>query len=352
MASRSFSGFRSETEFDLREKDAAAIIWVAAFHCRDFDRAVIWFPPDVHRDVQPSISGSFARPSNAGLGSLDQLSLELLFEVCRQLDLLSLFKFRQVNLYARLVVNSLLEYKKTISYGLNPLCALLRTRLGSGVTLSDFYRVMRTKNCELCGHFGGFVFLPTWTRCCFDCLQQAPETRMETLDSIQKRLRLTPQEVLQIGSFQPLSGFYSMDESWHDPRFKLVSIQRAASVLQREATDEEQRQAQPRNSTFQYMASCALPFFDVGTGMIEHGISCAGCQLAVERIMNREERSRFTIPKYIVDYKGFLEHWEWYTTHKVFSHEGFLEHFKWCKEAQDLYTSSEKGTVEPAERPS
>ena len=259
--------------------------------------------------------------------------------MCLQLDVCSLFKFRQINLRAMQLVASLHEYQVTISHGLNPLCALLRTQLGLNVTLSDFYDVICTKNCALCSQFGGFVFLPTWVRCCFECLREASETRIETLASVKRRLRLTRQELSKVGSFRPLPGVYSLEECRHKLRARLVSIQRAILVSERGTVDKGQGQTRSLNvgliSKFRFMASCALPFFDIHTGIVEHGISCAGCQLAIERDI------------------GGARGKEWVSVarDKVYSPEGFLEHFKWCEQAQFLYDSSENGTIEPTERP-
>lgn len=331
--------YRSDTEFHFREEDAAAIIRSAAYHRRDFPLSVIWISPREHLGIRTSISTSFSRVSNVSLGNIDRLPLELLNEVCLHLDVLSVLKFRHINLRSRRIVDSLHEYQVAISHGLNALCALLRTKLAINVTLLDFYREICTKDCALCGEFGGFIFLPTWIRCCFECLKQAPETQMQTLASIQRRLRLKRQEILQFKSFPTLPGMYTMTESQYKSRVKIVSIKQAMTILERERAHQLLSETQKSNvelsNKFRFMASCALPYFNRCSGIVELGISCAGCQLALE--------------KDIIGSRG--ERWAYTMRDMVYSQEGFLEHFKWCEQAQLLWTSSEGGIVEPIERP-
>ncbi|KAK0635523.1 hypothetical protein B0T17DRAFT_46817 [Bombardia bombarda] len=161
-------GYRSATEYCFREEQADAIVRVAAYHRKDYDRSVIWFSPREHVDISQSIPTPFPRTSNTGLSSLDQLPLELLDDILLRLDMYSLFKFRQTNLRSRSMVGSLKQYQMVVLHGLNPFCVLLRTRFA--VSLADFYYALCTKDCTFCSEFGGFISLLTWDRCCFKCL--------------------------------------------------------------------------------------------------------------------------------------------------------------------------------------
>lgn len=308
-----------------------AILECVAYHCKDFDLSVIWFSPREHLSITNSISTPFSRVPDASLKHLDRLPMELLHQLCLQLDIFSLLKFRQVNLRSRQVVDSLHEYRITTLFGLTPLCAILRTKLAVNVTISDFYDILCTKDCSLCGGFAGFIFLPTWIRCCFKCLQQAPETQMQTLAFIRKQLSLSRQELLQLRAFQPLPGVYTMNETPYKSRIKIVSTQQAVSVLKREIVDTQQtlvsRSSDGPIARFNFMASCALPYLDRDSGLIEYGVSCAGCQLALEKRFWDAPRD------------------------EVYSKAGFLEHFKWCRQAQLLWLSSKDGTFDAGEKP-
>jgi hypothetical protein len=165
---------------------------------------VIWYSPSEHVDIRSSIATPFQRNFKAGLGSLDRLSPELLFDTLYRLDMHSLFKFRQTSLRSREMVDSLNQYQRVASHGQNLFCALLRTRLALDISLLDFHNALCIKACTFCGEFGGFIFLLTWKRCCIKCLVESPETQMRTLASVKKQFRMKKAESGQLILFTRL----------------------------------------------------------------------------------------------------------------------------------------------------
>lgn len=83
------------------------------------------------------------------------------------------------------------------------------------------------------------------------------------------------------------------------------------------------------------MGACALPYYDKKSGEIEHGISCPGCQLALEKSIIATR----------------TEDWAFEARDKVYARDGFLQHFKWCEQAQLLWKSSDEGNHMPTELP-
>ncbi|KAF4457608.1 cyclin f-box [Fusarium austroafricanum] len=302
-------GYRSATEYRFGEEQADAIVRTVSYHRIDYCLSVIWFSPGEHVDIRPSIATPFRRTSNVGLGSLDRLPLELLHDTLFRLDMHSLFKFRQTNLRSRQTIDSLRQYQMIASHGLNLFRALLRTRLAIDISLLDFYNALYIKNCSLCGEFGGFISLLTWKRCCFKCLQEAPETQVRTLAAVRKQFRLTKVELGQLKSFKTLPGTYSMEESVHQSRITIVSLHQA-SLVSRPQSRQAQSASSERNRKFNFMGSCALPYYDKLTGNVEHGMSCAGCQLALENdiISTRVEKRAFEARDKVYARDGFLEH--------------------------------------------
>ncbi|KAI1162318.1 hypothetical protein F5B18DRAFT_652795 [Nemania serpens] len=256
MAALMSQGYRSVAEYCFPEEQTDAIVRAIAYHRKDYCHSVIWFSPREHVGIRWSITTSFQRTANTGLGSLNQLPLELLH-----------------------------DYQIVVSHGLNLLCALLRTRLAIGVSLFDFYDALCTKDCTLCGEFGGFISLLTWNRCYFTCLQGALETQVRTLTAVKKQFHLTKAQLDQLRSFKSLPGICSMEESVHKSRITLVSVHQAILVSgqQPHALPEAQPVDSGRNQKFNFMGSCALPYYDRRTDRVEHGMSCAGCQLALEK---------------------------------------------------------------------
>jgi len=330
-------GYRSATEYRFGEEQTDAIVRTATYHRKDYCLSVIWFSPREHVDIRLSIATPFRRNSNVGLGSLDRLPLELLHDTLFHLDMHSLIKFRQTNLRSRQTVDSLKQYRMVVSHGLNLLCALLRTRLATVISLLDFYNALCTKACSLCGEFGGFISLLTWKRCCFKCLKEAPETQMQTLNSVRKQFHLTKAELDQMRSFKTLPGIYSMEESVYKSRIAIVSVHQNSLFCRRQpyALAQAQPANSERNQKLRFMGSCALPYYDKLTGKVEHGMSCAGCQLALE--------------KDIIGTRG--EKWAFEARDKVYAQDGFLEHFRWCEQAQLLWRSSDEGNSRPPELP-
>ncbi|KAI3324270.1 hypothetical protein HD806DRAFT_63895 [Xylariaceae sp. AK1471] len=330
-------GYRSTTEYHFREEQTDAIVGATAYHRKDYCLSVIWFSPREHVSIRPSIATPFQQTSNMGLGSLERLPLELLHNVLLSLDVYSLFKFRQTNLRSRQIVDSLTQYQMVVSHGLNLLCALLRTRLAINIPLFDFYYALCTKTCTFCGEFAGFISLLIWKRSCFKCLQGAPETQVQTLAAIRKQIRLTKPELNQLRSFKTLPGIYTMNESVYKSRITVVSAHQAIVVSRQQPHTLAQGQPanSERNQKFTFMGSCALPYYDRRTRKVEHGISCAGCQLAIE--------------KYIIGSRA--ETWAFEARDKVYAKDGFLEHFRRCEQAQLLWRSSGEGNSRPTELP-
>ncbi|KAI2602743.1 hypothetical protein GGR54DRAFT_487683 [Hypoxylon sp. NC1633] len=337
MATMMPTGYISATEYDLRQEDADAIVRVAAYHRRDYDLSVIWFSPRKHANIRSSIATPFQRNSNTGLGSLNQLPLELLNDILLRLDMSSLFNFRQTNLPSRQVVDSLMQYRMVASHGLNLFCALLRTRLATGISLLDFYCALCTKTCALCGEFGGFISLLTWTRCCFKCLRLSAELRAESLASARKQLHLPKAVSNRLVTFKTLPGIYSMDETEYKSRITVVSARQARTICGQEPYPLiwGSSASSGRNMKLNFMASCALPYYDKRTGNVERGVSCAGCQLALE--------------KDIIGSRA--EDWAFAARDKVYAIDGYLEHFRWCEQSQLLWESSGSGSRRPTELP-
>lgn len=129
-----------------------------------------------------------------------------------------------------------------------------------------------------------------------------------------------------------------MEESVHKSRITVASTHQAKLVFGRQphAAAIQAQPANPgRNRKLNFMGLCALPYYDKRTGRVEYGISCAGCQLALE--------------KDIIGSRG--EKWAFETRDKVYAQDSFLKHFQWCEQAQILWRSSGEGKRQPKELP-
>lgn len=328
-------GYFSKTMYDVNLAQADGIIRVASYHRKDFDLAVIWFPHREHANIMDSISSTFRHPSMT-LGQLDRLPLELTNDICLQLDMCSLFRFRQTNLRARHIVDSLPEYQVIATSALNCFCALLRTGAASRVTLSGFYQRLCEETCSVCGvRYGDLVSLQTWTRCCTRCIRERPTALdVTTTNAVQRLLRLSTASVKNLPSLQTLPGIYSMARTRQMDRVQVVDLRSALSTGVREDRMYECMINNIYTPGLAFRVCCALPSYNPRTKRIQNGVSCAGCQLALETNTYPSESN------WIFDIRD-----------RVYSTDEFLKHFEWCEQAQHLWTSSALGTSEPASYP-
>ncbi|KAK0637260.1 hypothetical protein B0T17DRAFT_484496 [Bombardia bombarda] len=327
------SQFRSATEFSFRDDQAEAIIRTVSYPRDDLCRTVIWFPPENHNGIRPSIARHLPRATSylgLGGGLLDRLPLELCslgvtlwHDILLRIDIHSLFKFRQANPRSRELVDSLHEYQSVVSHGLNLYCALLRTQVAKRFSLFYVYDALCTKTCTICGEFAGFISLLTWKRCCFICLRTAPKTRVHTRANIRMQMRLNRSQTERLVSFKTLPGAYGYDGRHFDEDTFVVGGVRRPLTLH------------PRNKILRYMGMCALPYYDRQTRKVDHGVSCSGCRLAVAKgLVRNHDRSR--------NLSGEVQD-------RLFTPDGLLEHFRWCEQAQLLWRSSDEGKTQPSE---
>lgn len=308
------------------------IIRVASYHRKDFELAVIRINPLDHERIRASILQPACAPATS-LGRLDFLPLEMLHEICQLLDIKSLFRFRQVNLRAQEVVCAIRIYRIIITHALETLCASLRTHIASWFTLRDLFDVLCARDCLLCGSFGGFIFLPTFTRCCFPCIKTAPQLRLVSLADVKKHLNLNPALIRNsVPVLRTTPGIYSMDEIPRKRRIHVLaegSVIRAMECLHAKEAKAQLRRSNSEVSLLRYMATTALPFFDKASGDADHGICCKGCQIALEESLrtSRIEDKIFSLRD------------------RVYSRDRFMEHFQRCPKAQALWALSNEGTV-------
>lgn len=254
-------------------------------------------------------------------------------EILLYLDMQSLFNLRQASLRSRQTVDSLHQYQRVVSHGLNVFCALLRTRLAVDVSLSNFYQALCTKACGTCGGFGGFVSLLAWHRCCAACVRGALESQLQPLATIQKEFHFTEAEVGELKMFKTLPGIYTRAQSVRTSRVEVASVYQAGVAAGSTPEVFVQVTMWGFRPQFNFAGACALPYYDRPTDTVEDGVSCAGCYLAFHKFSMVGQR------------------WAAAARDMVYARDSFLDHFRWCKQAQILWTSSEDGTREPPELP-
>jgi hypothetical protein len=326
---------------EIQPGDEDAILRVAAYHRHDYDLVVIRSPPHEHAPVRDSITKPFPTPSVSSLGDFSDFPVEILSAICLNMDLPSLFRFRQVNRLARTIISNLRPYRDVTNHALEALRAAMRTRIGIHFTLTDLYTELCTEKCIVCGNFGSFLFLPYFKRCCFYCLSNDSKLLVAPIINLANYTGIPQAELCErLPVVHAIPGTYSMREVRRTGGQKFVS---------RDFVDAMNRQKLTRNPKVDEdfyshvtpfmcdpwttaMVCTAFPSLDRETGEIETGVYCKGCYLW-ERDDPPLDFSYLTIDD------------EWFAD-RGYNKKDFLEHFKECLLAQRYWEQSQGGTVE------
>ncbi|KAH6651272.1 hypothetical protein F5144DRAFT_639034 [Chaetomium tenue] len=330
--------------FEIRPEEEDALLATVAYHYHDYDLLVIRSPPHEHAPVRDSLLEAFPSPPLSSLGDLHPFPVEIIAAICLWMDVATLFRFRQINRFARRVISSLLQYRHITTHALEAYRATLRTRIGIQMhfTLADMHTALCSPECGGCGKFGSFVFLPTFTRVCWVCSSGSKISRVSTLSSVASyygKPRAEMRRLLPVISSIP--GIYSLKEIRRTGSVSLVTKEstlalEAAGVLQRPSLcDKDYEHACApfvMHGVYWAMVTTAFPYLDRATGRAENGLLCRGCRLNSEQLL------------WQVDPAGFPG------VDCTYTREAFLEHFKnVCHVGQAFWVASDGGIddVEP-----
>ncbi|PLB50320.1 hypothetical protein P170DRAFT_405284 [Aspergillus steynii IBT 23096] len=292
------------------------ILRIASYHRRDYDLAVLRINPGDHDQVRSSLLSPSRDPSS--LGHLETLSLEILHEICLYLDIQSLFQFRHTNRRSQQLVSATYPYKPVIHHALEALCIILRTGAASYFTLPDLFDVLCTRDCYFCGAFSGFLFLPSFKTCCFTCIR---EDALPCAISFPAYMRRPGVPSDFVPTMRALPGVYSLKEIPWKASEARVRLRTSDYVWPGKITRKR------RSPTLSYVSSTVLPYFDPGSGAVQGGVSCSGCQVALEKKLSGER----------------VESRDTELRDKVYSQGEFLAHFKDCQGARELWELSGQG---------
>lgn len=274
------------------------------------------------------------------LGCLDGIPPELLYLVLYHLDLQSLTDFRRVNQRAMTLVDSLSEYRVIVEHAPNAIRGMLSIESARYNTLLDLYNKLCTAECDVCGDFGGYLYLIVCRRVCFLCsstesrylpLSKSDVLRKFGLES--KHLHSIPRIRSRPGRYSPQSTLcqrtitffdhylarntgilvhgteetmtdivrrrdqkrlseYSNKRSRYESNGRLGRAPRRPSI-----TDAHDRQY---SNPYRFMAVVSAAYFDVHAKVAIGGLYCVGCRkenAGPERGWrpDRHWRKRFTI---------------------------------------------------------
>jgi hypothetical protein len=256
------------------------------------------------------------------------LPLEIVYEMCFLLDIQSLLSFRHTNRRGQQIVRVTRVYNAAITHALEALCVTLKTNIASWFTQSDFFRALCTRDCHFCSSFGGFSFLPSFTRCCFSCIRKDSLPSILSFYFLKKRVKSSPGCLYSsVPTVRPLPRTYSTGEIVRKKRTQIIRTGFLSSLSLREE-DKRTRVTQLNESALLcYMVTTSLPHLDIESGGIQNGMCCSGCQVDLEKALSssRVQSNACALRD------------------KVYSYDDFMEHFRECRDAQTLWKLSNQG---------
>lgn len=309
-----------------------AILRVTAYHRLDFEMALLKSPDREHAPIRSSISQPFDSTALDGLGTLDSLPPELLRMVYLELDISSCLNLRQTNRRAREFVSNMVEYRAVAQHALETLRAVLRTGIYPHVKVSNLYKALCTRGCTVCDNeFGGFLFLPTTTRCCYPCINEPRDLQVFTVAGLAKEIGVREQKFRHIlPVLRTLPGVYTMTQRTRKARHSLVSHPDAISALGKlgfSDTSAASMLSKIRSKDIDTsMVSTSMPLFDPITGEVQYGVCCKGCQIVIELGIDRSD-DKVT------------------RRDRIYSKEGYLDHFPTFPQSLKLWETSKHGTI-------
>ncbi|KAK7941543.1 Cryptococcal mannosyltransferase 1 family protein [Apiospora aurea] len=200
----------------------------------------------------------------------------------------------------------------------------------------DLYRVLTTRDCTVCGaFFGGFLFLPSATRCCFPCFRTAEELRMLGTATFCKVTDVKMGEArphIQEATLRTVPGRY-VERPKH-----LIAVKEALEALTAHGVAFQQPPREPEILTAadarrsdalrkRHMACTALPWRGADAAQSESGVFCKGC---FRGHVLRGMRERDRAPR-----------------ERMFSLEGLLAHFTECGDAKAMWAESRNRHTPP-----
>lgn len=124
-------------------------------------------------DPQFGVVGFECKKSNKpgpARGTLGKLPVEILHKIFLDLDIFSLAMVRELNAYYKRVLDGLYEFKLLKQHASETFRIMYAVEINKSWNLSQIFAEFTHPRCRTCDNFGPFIFLLTFSRCCYNCL--------------------------------------------------------------------------------------------------------------------------------------------------------------------------------------
>lgn len=142
-------------------------------------------------------------------GRFGVLPIELQHMVLLDLDLQSLTEFQAVSQSARATVESLPQYANLVKHAPNAIRAALSVNVASEISVRSLHNALCSKACVSCGHFGGFLYLLSCSRVCYQCLTEKDEFCPLSMEHARCEYALDAYDLASVPKALSIPGTYS-----------------------------------------------------------------------------------------------------------------------------------------------
>ena len=124
------------------------------------------------------------------LGDLDQ-PFEILRMIISELSFSDLRSFKATNSRAREMVIFNPEYRNIVTYAPETVASLYKTDLQAAFSIDRIHDVLVQSRCTICDRRGGYIFFPSFQRCCERCARYDDEFIPVSLDQATRDFGIT-----------------------------------------------------------------------------------------------------------------------------------------------------------------
>lgn len=298
---------------------------------------------------------------------LDKLPAEVFCMVASDFNYLDLKHLKMVNHAAQALVYTIPEYSRIVTAAPEILPVLAYTNLDSSFDLKKVHQLLISSECAFCGHFGGFVFLPSLQRCCQYCVEHHIDTKPITRH-MARAYKIPGRLLDKLPRMQGPSGYFGEPDRPRTTPFdgdllmsRGLARQAGQNKLQGYVPDKTGGTSadQSTKAWQRYMSVLPMPFLNTRTGEIHLGIQCKGCASSPECQAVRHRKGhrcqlRSLTGELIASYPLGPSHGDEHAREalrannigtcgyrvmrtRLYTPEGFLRHFEECAYAQNLW---------------
>lgn len=159
-----------------------------------------------HLDIQFDFNSN---PSHYSLGALERIPLEIIHMTLVRLDIRSLTDFRRVNKRARLITDSIPQYRRILVHAPAAIRGSLNIKSARFFSCHDLYEKLSTAECDSCGDFGGYLYLVTCRRVCFLCFTEMTDYLPMLRKDVTLKFGLNSKHIACLPHMRSFAGCYS-----------------------------------------------------------------------------------------------------------------------------------------------